>query len=60
MAADPESSVRPEPAADWLVGGGEMGQLIRAMDWSRTPLGPLASWPPSLRTTVSLVLNSMR
>src|SRR4051812_19541772 len=41
-----------------LIGGGEMGKVVRAKDWSRTPLGPLASWPASLRTAVSLVLNS--
>jgi PAS domain S-box-containing protein len=42
----------------WLDGGGEMGELIRAMDWSATPLGPLATWPQSLRTSVSLCLSS--
>src|SRR5437016_10996535 len=46
---------RPE---DWLIGGGEMGKLIRSMDWSKTPLGPIESWPQSLRTTVSLCLAS--
>src|SRR5947209_2352990 len=43
---------------DWLVGGGEMGKLIRSMDWSATPLGPIESWSQSLRTTVSLCLAS--
>jgi hypothetical protein len=43
---------------DWLVGGGEMGRLIRAMDWAKTSLGPIESWPQSLRTTVSLCLAS--
>jgi signal transduction histidine kinase len=43
---------------DWLVGGGEMGKLIRSMDWAKTPLGPIESWPQSLRTTVSLCLAS--
>src|SRR5467141_2096593 len=47
--------VRPE---DWLVGGGEMGKLVRSMDWSRTPLGDISRWPQSLRTTVSLCLAS--
>ena len=51
-----------EPVAqlgsEWIVGGGEMGQLIRSMDWSRTPLGPIAAWPQSLRTTVNLCLAS--
>src|SRR6266404_2814089 len=43
---------------DWLVGGGEMGKLIRSMDWSATSLGPIESWSQSLRTTVSLCLAS--
>lgn len=41
-----------------LAGGGEMGALMRSMDWSTTPLGSVASWPQSLRTTVSLCLGS--
>src|SRR5215475_11262828 len=44
--------------ANWLTGGGEMGRLIREMDWSRTPLGPIASWPQSLRSSVSMLLPS--
>ncbi|RKI73905.1 response regulator [Corallococcus sp. AB049A] len=47
-----------EGGMDWVSGGGEMGRLIRAMDWSKTPLGPLETWPQSLRTTVSLCLSS--
>ncbi|HKQ73239.1 MAG TPA: ATP-binding protein [Blastocatellia bacterium] len=35
-----------------------MGKLIREMDWSKTPLGPIENWPQSLRTTVSLCLAS--
>ena len=42
----------------FLAGGGEMGSLIRAMDWSKTPLGPVAGWPQSLRTTLSICLAS--
>ena len=42
----------------FLAGGGEMGSLIRAMDWSKTPLGPVAGWSQSLRTTVSICLAS--
>ena len=42
----------------WLSGGGDMGELIRSMDWSTTPLGPLSGWPQSLRTSVSLCLSS--
>ncbi|HVY38140.1 MAG TPA: ATP-binding protein [Polyangia bacterium] len=35
-----------------------MGKLVLAKDWSCTPLGPIESWPQSLRTTVSLCLAS--
>ena len=48
----------PLPAQDWLVGGGEMGELIRVMDWSKTQLGPMESWPQSLRSAVSILLPS--
>ena len=48
----------PHGSLDWLGGGGEMGKLIRAMDWSATALGPISGWPQSLRTMVSLCLAS--
>ena len=35
-----------------------MGALIRAFDWTTTPLGPIAGWPQSLRTAVDIVLRS--
>jgi len=43
---------------EFLSGGGECGALIRALDWSATPLGRPETWPQSLKTTVSLLLNS--
>lgn len=43
---------------DFLSGGGKMGELIRAKDWSKTPLGSPATWPQSLRTTVNLCIAS--
>ena len=42
----------------FLMGGGEMGRLIRSMDWSESSLGPVAEWPQSLRTTISICLAS--
>jgi len=42
----------------FLAGGGEMGALMRAFDWSSTPLGQPETWPPSLKTTVRLLLNT--
>ena len=38
--------------------GGEMGALIRAHDWSITPLGPSTTWPQSLKTAVNLMLQA--
>jgi signal transduction histidine kinase/CheY-like chemotaxis protein len=43
---------------DCLLGGGEMGALMRSTDWSRTVFGPVASWPQSLRTAISIMLES--
>jgi PAS domain S-box-containing protein len=44
--------------ADFLAGGGEMGALTRAYDWSATPIGAPDSWPQSLRTAVRILLNT--
>ncbi|HZI07705.1 MAG TPA: GAF domain-containing protein, partial [Archangium sp.] len=41
-----------------LAGGGEMGALLRSIDWARTPLGPVEGWPQSLRSLLSLLLAS--
>src|ERR1700716_2014932 len=44
--------------ADFLAGGGEMGALTRAYDWSASPLGNPATWPQSLRTRLRILLNT--
>ena len=56
LGGDRGQSVPPSVAA--LIGGGELGALMRSVDWSSTPLGALERWPQSLRTTVSTCLNS--
>jgi two-component sensor histidine kinase len=43
---------------DFLLGGGEMGERLRAHDWRLSPLGAPETWPQSLRTAVSIMLNS--
>jgi signal transduction histidine kinase/CheY-like chemotaxis protein len=64
--------VRPAPAAasprpaiiatlssthePFLRRGGEMGSLIRALDWSETPIGGFEQWSQSLRMMVSFLL----
>src|ERR1700704_6191066 len=45
-------------SADFLAGGGEMGALMRAYDWSASPLGPPETWPQSLRTAARILLNT--
>ena len=42
--------------AAFLSGEGEMAALMRAKDWSATPLGPPGTWSQSLRTVVSVML----
>ena len=43
---------------DLFADGGEMGALMRATDWSKTKLGPIESWPSSLKTMLGVVLGS--
>ena len=45
-------------APDFLAAGGEMGALMRAYDWSSTPLGPPQAWPRSLKTALRILLTS--
>ena len=48
-----------EPAFPrFLAEGGEMGALMRAHDWSASPLGPPAAWQPPLRMATRLLLTS--
>ena len=38
--------------------GGEMGALMGVLDWTKTAVGPVASWPQSLKTAVRIILTS--
>ena len=49
---------KPAEVLSFLLGGGELGALIRAKDWSATPLGPVEAWPQSLKTSLGILLNS--
>jgi len=42
----------------FLSGGGELGAMMRAHDWSASPLGDPRTWPQALRTVVGLMINS--
>lgn len=55
---EPGSSTGPASADSVLRGGGQMGALMRAVDWSKTPVGPVEGWPQSLKTALSILLES--
>jgi PAS domain S-box-containing protein len=52
------ADTQPAPLPPFLAGGGEMAALIAAYDWSRTPLGPISTWPPCLCTALGMILRS--
>ena len=61
--SSPASDVSTSKAAskrriDFLAGGGEMGERMRPKDWSGSPLGPPETWSQSVKTAVSICLNS--
>lgn len=43
---------------NFLSKGGEMGALTRLMNWNKTAVGAVETWPQSLRTTLGILLNS--
>ncbi|APE43218.1 hypothetical protein BOO69_07170 [Sulfitobacter alexandrii] len=43
---------------DFLAGTGEMAQRIRNHDWQDHPFGPPDTWPQTLRSALSIALNS--
>jgi signal transduction histidine kinase len=58
MSQSPPEAKAPTTATEVFAGGGEMGALMRDIDWSRTELGPVETWPAALRTMVGVVLGS--
>jgi PAS domain S-box-containing protein len=43
---------------EFLDNAGELGRLISLFDWQATSVGPIATWPGYLRTTISTILRS--
>ena len=41
-----------------LLAGGECGRLIASRTWGDTPLGPIETWPPCLRTMTLMLVCS--
>jgi signal transduction histidine kinase/DNA-binding response OmpR family regulator len=56
MSATQGSSETDRPASAWIEGGGELGALIRTFDWSKTPIGSMANWSPTLRIMIPVLL----
>jgi len=55
ILSHPSVVVGPE---DVFPAGSEMATRMRSFDWSATPLGPVSTWPQSLRTSVRILLTS--
>jgi len=55
---DPGTRAETALAPGWVRGGGALGQLVRELDWNKTPLGAIEEWPQSLKTVVRTLLNS--
>ena len=53
-----QETLTPTESLPFLSGGGAMGAIMRAHDWSASPLGHPRTWPQALRTTVGLMINS--
>lgn len=53
-----DNNQRGVTALKFLSGGGEMGALMRAYDWSTSSLGNPQTWPSALRTAVGMMINS--
>jgi len=45
-------------APSFLAGGGELGALIRAYDWTQTALGAPDTWPQGLKIAIRIMLTS--
>src|ERR1700753_3519732 len=48
-----------EEAGLFLTGGGKARALMRAHEWSKSPLGAPDTWPGPLKLVVGLLLDSM-
>jgi PAS domain S-box-containing protein len=63
MSSSSSRKIRKFPTAgsassSRIIGQGEMAELVRKFDWSRTPVGRVESWSDTLVTTVNLLLAS--
>ena len=57
-AVNDSSTAPPKSTPGFLLGGGDLGALMRAYPWDSTPLGPPALWPQSLKLAIRIMLTS--
>ena len=55
-ANGPDTQLRTRP--DFLSGGGRVGELMRSLDWTGSPLGDPETWPQSLRSIARVMLTT--
>ncbi|WP_372423062.1 sensor histidine kinase [Salinarimonas chemoclinalis] len=51
-----DATSRAPPGSSWPFGESEAARLVRAHDWAATPLGPVETWPQTLRGAVEAIL----
>ena len=57
MFDSPSMTENPAPGKiRRIFGDGEMANLTRSFDWSKSVLGPMEAWPDTLLTTVNMLL----
>lgn len=51
-----EKAARPVTTSPFLADDSELGAMMRALDWSSSPLGEPGNWTQALKTTVGMLL----
>jgi PAS domain S-box-containing protein len=54
----PAVTINDVQAMPFITDRGEMAKLIKAHDWTQTSIGHPEDWPQSLKTTLSILINS--
>lgn len=55
---DARAAASPGSILAFASGGGQMGALLRSLEWSGTGLGPVDAWPPALRMAAGIMLGT--
>jgi signal transduction histidine kinase/CheY-like chemotaxis protein len=58
VESSPKRRDESRSALEFLAGGGEMGDRIRAFPWSKTSLNVPQTWPQGLRTALRVLLTT--